>query len=471
MLTSYLVSNAIVLPLSGWFSSIFGRKRFFSVCVGLFTVSSLLCGLAPNLGWLVFFRVLQGAGGGSMQPLSQAILIESFPKSKRGMAMAIYAMGVVVAPIIGPTVGGWITDNYTWRWIFLINVPIGILAILLASAVVEDPPYLHRRKLRQLRIDYVGLSLLCIGLGALQIMLDKGQREDWFSSNFIIVLLVVTVASLLVLVIWEWWQHDPVLELHLLKDRNFAGATATMFLLGFVLYGSLVLLPLLLQTLLGYTAELSGMVLSPGGIVTLITLPLVGRLLARFEARWLIVIGVFITAYSLLMMSRFNLEVDFWTSVWTRMVQGVGLAFLFVPVNNMAFYFVPREKTNYASGLINLARNIGGSCGIAFAATVLSRWSQAHQNYMVCNLSPLNPQFQTATQAATNMLVQQGQAPSVAQNQAQQLIYSNMVRQATMMSFNDVFFLMAATFLILIPVLLVMKKAPPHREGDMPAAH
>jgi DHA2 family multidrug resistance protein len=460
-----------VLPLSGWFSSIFGRKRFFMVCVGLFTVRSLLCGFAPNLGWLVFFRVLQGVGGGSMQPLSQAILVESFPKSRRGMAMAIYAMGVVVAPIVGPTVGGWITDNYTWRWIFFINIPIGVLSLMLTGATIEDPPYMHRRKLRELRIDYVGLGLLGIGLAALQIMLDKGEREDWFSSNFIVALLLITGSSLLVLVIWEWWQHDPVLELHLLKDRNFAGATATMFLLGFVLYGSLMLLPLLMQTLLGYTAQLSGMVLSPGGIVTLISLPLVGRLLAHFEARWLVVIGVVVTAFSLLLMSQFNLTVDFWTPTWARMIQGVGLAFLFVPVNSMAFYFIPRHKTNYAAGLINLARNVGGSCGIAFAATMLSRWSQAHQNYLVANLSPLNPQFQAATQAATSVLVQHGQTVTVAQDQARQLIYSSTVQQATMMSFNDVFFLMAATFLILIPVLFAMKKAPPHREGDLPAAH
>ena len=276
---------------------------------------------------------------------------------------------------------------------------------------------------------------------------------------------------MVVLLIWEWFQHDPVLELHLLKDRNFTAATITMFLLGFVLYGSLVLLPLLLQTLLGYTAQLSGMVLSPGAVVTLIALPLVGRMLARVEARWLVVVGVIVTSYSLLLMSRFNLDIDFWTPTWARMVQGIGLAFLFVPINNMAFYFVPREKTNYAAGLINLARNIGGSCGIAFAATMLSRWAQLHQNYLVANLSPLSPQYRSATQAATVLLAQQGQAPAVAQDQAQQLIYSNVVRQATMMSFNDVFFLMAATFLVLIPVLLAMKKAPPHRDGDLPAAH
>lgn len=471
VLTSYLVSNAIVLPLSGWLSMLFGRKRLFMACVALFTLSSLLCGLAPNLEVLVICRVFQGIGGGSMQPLAQAILFESFPRSKRGMAMAIFAMGVVCAPIIGPTVGGWITDTYTWRWIFFINVPVGFLSIALTSALIEDPPYLRRRRLSEVRIDYVGLGLLTLGLGALQIMLDKGEREDWLASGFIFTLLVVGVAALVLLALWEWWEPDPVLELHLLKDRNFAAATVILFALGFVLYGSLMLLPLLLQTLMGYTATLSGLVVSPGGLVTLAVLPLVGRMLARFEARWLVIFGIAGMSYSLWLMAGFNLYIDFWTATWARIVQGLGMAFLFVPINTMAFYFVPREQTGHATGLANLARNIGGSCGIAFAATAIARGAQVHQAHLVGNLSPLNPLYQAATQQATGTLLARGQSLAVAQDQAQGFIYAGMVRQAHMLSFNDVFALMAVMFLLLTPLLFMMKKAPPHRDGGVAAAH
>jgi DHA2 family multidrug resistance protein len=470
VLTSYLVSNAIILPLAGWFGSLFGRKRFYMACVTIFVGSSFLCGLAPSLGWLVFFRVLQGAGGGCLQPTSQAILVESFPRSKRGMAMAIYAMGVVVAPIVGPTVGGWITDNYSWRWIFFINIPVGAVSLLLTQAFVEDPPYLLRKDLRTLRIDYVGLGLLSLGLGALQMLLDKGQRDDWLDSNFIVAMLIVSSVCLVAVVFWEWFHDEPVVDLHLLKDRNFSIAVLTMFVLGFVLYGSMALLPIFLQTLMGYTAMLSGMVLSPGALATLIALPIAGRLLGKFEARWLVIFGVLVTAYSMFMMARFDLTVDFWSVVWARNVTGVGLAFLFVPINTMAFYFVPRHRTNYGTGLINLARNVGGSCGIAFVTTVLARAAQQHQNYLVAHLSPMNPAFQAATQGATAAMMQQGSAAPVAAQQAVGLVYGAMERQAAMLSFVDNFQMLGLFFLLLIPLMFLTKKAPPHAI-DPVAAH
>src|SRR5579871_5849203 len=305
VLTGYLVANAIVLPLSGWFSTLFGRKRFYMTCVLLFTVSSAMCGLAPSLPILIICRVIQGLGGGALQPVSQAILRENFPREKQGMAMAIYGMGVVLAPVVGPTLGGWITDNFTWRWIFLINIPVGICSLLFTTLLIFDPPYLARKSWPGLRIDYIGLGLLATGLGALEIMLDEGQRNDWFSSHGIVAAAVIAVAALVSVVFWELRQKDPVIDLHLLKERNFAISTFAMFALGFVLYGSTMALPLFLQTLLGYTATQSGMALSPGGLAIMIMMPIVGLLLSRYEARWLVIFGLLVSAFGLYQMSRF----------------------------------------------------------------------------------------------------------------------------------------------------------------------
>ena len=461
VLTSYLVSNAIVLPLTGWLSSLFGRKRFYMTCVVLFTVSSFLCGLAPTLGLLVLFRVIQGAGGGALQPISQAILVESFPREKQGMAMAIYGMGVVVAPIIGPTLGGWITDNYTWHWIFFINIPVGFLSLFLTSMIISDPPYLVRRKLSEVKVDYIGLGLLSVGLGFLQVVLDKGQREDWFGSDFIIWCSAVALAGLLGALLWELTRKDPIVDLRMLKERNFAVATFTMFMLGFVLYGSTVLLPIMLQTLMGYTAMLSGLVLSPGGIITLAMLPIVGRLTRRFEARWLVCIGLAITGLSLLKMANFNLDIDFWTAMDAWMYSRAGLAFLFVPINVMAFYFIPKEKVNNATGIINLARNIGGSVGIANVTTLLARRAQVHQEILVSHLTPLDSAYQGALQGASRFLAQQGASATGAAQQAQGLIYGSLIRQSTMLAFIDCFWLLGLTFLALIPLMFLMKKARP----------
>ena len=470
VLTSYLVSNAIVLPLTGWLSSLFGRKRFFMVCVGMFTACSFLCGIAPTLGLLVLFRILQGAGGGALQPISQAILVESFPKEKQGMAMAVYGMGVVVAPIIGPTLGGWITDNYSWRWIFFINIPVGVLSVVLTALLIYDPPYLVRKSLRGLRIDYIGLGLLSVGLGFLQVVLDKGEREDWFGSNFIIGCTLVAAVGLIGAFIWELTREDPIVDFRMLKDRNFLLATFTMFMLGFVLYGSTVLLPLMLQTLMGYTALLSGLVLSPGSLFTLLALPLVGRLVQKIEARWLVAFGLGVTGIALLRMSNFDLQIDFWTAVRAWTFSRLGMAFLFIPINVTAFYFIPKEKMNNATGIINLARNIGGSVGIANVATLLSRRAQIHQAMLVAHLTPYDAPYRIAGQGAQQMLMAQGASSVAAHLQAQGLLYGNLVRQANMLAYVDAYWLLGWTFIAMIPFMFFMKSAKP-RTGASVAAH
>ena len=470
VLTSYLVSNAIVLPLTGWFSRLFGRKNFYITCVLIFIVSSLLCGLAPTLPLLVFFRVLQGAGGGGLQPVSQAILVESFPREKQGMAMAIYGMGVVTAPIIGPTLGGWITDNYSWRWIFFINIPVGLLSIFLTTWLIFDPPHLMRNKSgERVRIDYIGLGLLAVGLGFLQVVLDKGQRDDWFASHFIVWASIIAAVGLVGAVVWELRQKEPVIELHLFKDRNYAAATATMFALGIVLYGTTVLLPVLLQTLVGYTAQLSGLVLSPGAILTLIMLPLVGRLLARFQARWLVIVGLVFLAIGMFQLTQLNLFASFWTFVFVWMVSRGALAFLFVPINVTAFAFVPKERMNNATGMINLARNIGGSVGISLVTTLQARLAQRHQVRLIENLSPINPRYMAMLHGLTAALRTRGSDAVQAAHQAQALLYGEMQRQAAMLAFIDVFWIMGVLCLAMIPLMFVLKKAPKH--GPPPLAH
>ncbi len=461
VLTSYLVANAIILPMGAWFSMLIGRKRFYMICVGVFTISSFLCGIAPSLGWLIFFRVLQGLGGGALQPISQAILVESFPRAKQGMAMAVYGMGVVVAPVIGPTLGGWITDNYSWGWIFFINIPVGILSLMMTSAIIKDPPYLVRKSFASgLKVDYTGFALLAIGLGSLEIVLDEGQRNDWFGSPFVVAFAAITVFCLVAVVVWELRQKQPIIDFHVLKERNFALATVSMLVLGFVLYGSTTLLPLFLQTLLGYTAMLSGLVLSPGGVAICICMPMVGFLLRKFQARWLVIFGVCISVFGLLRMSHFTLDVDFSTAVWGRVVQSLGLAFLFVPISTLAFSTIPRERTNYATGLFNLARNIGGSSGIAAITTILARRAQYHQSVLVSHMTPYDPVYRDALARATAAVQAGGASGADAGAQAQGMLYGTLLKQSSMLAFSDAFWIMGMLFLVIIPLMFLIKKTP-----------
>src|SRR5215475_5532532 len=468
VLTAYLVANAIVLPLSGWFSTLLGRKRFYMACVGIFTVSSLLCGVAPSLGLLIFFRVLQGLGGGALQPISQAILVESFPEEKQGAAMAFYGMGVVVAPVVGPVLGGWITDNYSWRWIFLINIPIGILSIALTTFLIFDPPHLVRKTFANgLKLDYIGLGLLSSGLAALEIFLDEGQRDDWFGSNLIVAAAIIAAFSLIGVVVWELRQKDPIVDFRLLANRNFALAAATMYALGFTLYGSTTILPIFLQTVLGYTAFLSGLVLSPGGIAMMLGMAIVGRLLGRFEARWLIVFGLTIASASLFQMSSFNLDVDFRTAMWARTIQALGMAFLFVPINTTAFSSVRPEKLGSATGLMNLFRNIGGSGGIAMINTIIARRSQFHQATLVSHLTPLDAGLSPTLHGLTSNLVAHGSSGPDGFAQAQALLYGIVQKQAAMLAVADTFWMLALIFLAMIPLVLLLRRTPVHAGAVM----
>ncbi|HZS36965.1 MAG TPA: DHA2 family efflux MFS transporter permease subunit [Polyangia bacterium] len=468
ILTSYLVSNAVVLPVSGWISMRIGRKRFYMACVALFTVSSFACGLAPSLSALIVCRVLQGAGGGGLQPSEQAILADTFPQEKRGMAFAIYGMAVVLAPAIGPTLGGYITDHASWRWIFFINVPVGVTSLVLTNRLVDDPPWVRRGSNARAPIDYVGLGLIVVGLGALQILLDKGERDDWFSSHFITGAALVAAVSLTALVIWEWRQEHPIIELRLLGRRNFGVAAIMMLMLGVVLFGSTVLLPQYLQTVMGYSAQDAGMVLSPGGLVVICLLPLVGRLITKIDPRWLIGFGFFITAVALYHMTSIHPGISFWTAVKFRMFQSVGLAFLFVPITTLAYVGIPPEKNNSVSGLVNLARNVGGGVGISIAQTLLSRRAQLHQTNLVAHVTPFDAPLRSALAGLEHALVAKGVAGAEATRRAYGIVYGQVLQQAGTLAFIDVLWLLAIACACLVPLVTLMHRPP---RDAAPAMH
>jgi DHA2 family multidrug resistance protein len=471
VLTSYLVANAMVLPLSAWASSMLGRKNFYMLCVAMFTISSLMCGMAPTLGMLILFRVLQGAGGGGLQPSEQAILADTFPPEKFGMAFAIYGMAVVCAPIIGPTLGGFIVDHVTWRWIFLINVPVGIISLLLSYRMVEDPPYLVEQKKRaraRMNIDYTGLGLVVVGLGCLQVVLDKGQEDDWLSSHFIVVLSVIAAVALVSFVLWEWRQEHPILDVRLFSQRSFGITALMMFAMGFGLYGSTVLLPLYTQQLLGYSAQNAGMVISPGGLATMFVMPMLGFLITKVQVRWLIATGFTISAMSLMHMSNINPQVDFGTAVMYRVYQSISLGFLFVPITTMAYLGVPQEKNNQVSSIVNLMRNVGGSFGIAMITTMLARRSQAHQHQLIAHLSGYDRVFQDTIKNMTSMLVERGFSHADATNQAYGRVYGMVQTQSAAMSYVDAIWVMGVVSLLMIPLVLLLKKNNP-REAKMGA--
>src|SRR5258706_2825949 len=468
VLTSYLVSNAIVLPLSGWLSSLIGRKRFYMSCVALFTVSSFLCGLAPSLGVLVLFRILQGVGGGGLQPSEQAILNDTFSLEKRGMAFAVYGLAVVVAPTIGPWLGGWITDNFSWRWIFYINVPVGILSLILTSFLVSDPPHMKKANVKAgFRIDYIGIGLISLGLGSMQIILDKGQREDWLSSNFIRVFFVLMVFGLIAGILWELREKESVVDLRMFKDRNFAISTMAMFFLGFVLYSSTVLIPQLLQQLLGYTAQLAGMALSPGGAVIMCMMPVVGILVSRVDTRVLVTFGCTISASALFVMAGWDLGLDYGHAVRARMLQSFGLAFLFIPINVAAFAYVPKEKSNMGTGIINLARNIGASVGIATVTTMLDRRGRVFHTRLMERVNDFSAAYHNTLNGMQVKLVAAGSTAAQARAPAHRLIYGTIQRQAGMLALIYKFKMLGVIFFLVISGFVLIRK-PPAPAGGVP---
>jgi DHA2 family multidrug resistance protein len=456
VLTSYLVSNAIIIPISGWLAGVFGRKRYLIFSLLLFTGSSILCGAAPSLQVLILARILQGLGGGGLQPLSQAILLETFPRREHGMAMAVFGMGVVMAPIVGPVIGGWITDEWSWRWVFYINLPVGILAIFMTILFLHDPAYIKRQVLR---IDRWGLFLLAVGLGALQIVLDRGEREDWLHSNFIVLLSLVAALSLVLFVIVELHSENPVVDLRVFRNRSFSTGTIIMFLGFFSLFGGIVLLPLYAQQLMGYTAFWAGLVLGPGGIASFLIMPVAGTLMKKGVKPWLLLLtGVTIASYSLFMMSNFNLERDFFSISLPRLVQGFGLGLFFVPLSAAAFADINVLQMGNASGVFNLVRNLGGSFGVAFATTILSQRSQVHQTFLSEHITPYNPAFREALQRAHSLLQSHHSAAAASSTGGLAFIYQEVLRQASMLAFNDAFYAFAASTAALIPLTFLLRK-------------
>ena len=466
ILTSYLASNAIVLPISGWFAGFFGRKRFFMLCVALFTLSSLLCGIAPNLGFIILFRALQGAGGGGLQPMAQAILADTFPPQQRGLAFAVFGIVAVVAPTIGPTLGGWITDNYSWRWIFFINLPVGILALFLLYRLIDDPPWAKRGASAIARFDYIGIGLLAVGIGALQVMLDKGQEDDWFGSRFIVILFITTVVCLAALLIWEWFHESPAVDVRLFKNFNFASSNLMIFVFGIVLFAALVMMPQYLQTLLGYTATLAGLVLSGGGLLVLFTMPLVGQLSARFQARYLIAIGWLLLAIAMFYTtSQWNTGLSFRSASFLRVVQVAGLGFLFVPVSLVAYVGMPVEKSNNVSGLLNFFRNIGSSIGTSMVTTLIARRAQVHQAYLTTHVTPGSLNFPAAVAGLARRLNVAGLDANLALHQAYARLYRATIAQATTLAYIDTFMILAVTAVVMFFLSFALKKNEPGGGG------
>jgi MFS transporter, DHA2 family, multidrug resistance protein len=447
VLTSYLVANAVVLPLSAWLSRVFGRKNYYMGCVALFSVSSLMCGLAPSLGLLIFFRVLQGIAGGGLAPVEQAILVDTFPASKRAAAFALYSMAIVTAPAIGPPLGGWITDSFSWRWVFFINVPIGIVSLILTGRLLSDPPEFKQeveadRKAGRLKVDYLGISLIALGFACLEVVLDRGERLDWFESNFIVAFFAIAIIALVVAVLWELRQQDPVVELKLLRERNFALSNAFYFLFGFVLFGSTVLIPQMLQSLYGYTATDAGLVLGPGAMVIVVMAPLIVRLVKRIPVSWMIGLGFTILGCAMWYFASFNLATNYGKEAWARAVQGFGIAFLFVPTSQLAYSYLPKNKNNKASSLTNLFRNQGGSFGIAFVTTVLARRAQYHQSVLVTHVTSFDGTFSENVQNITNRFVAHGYSAADAAVSAVAQVHALLLQQASILAFLDCFWLL-----------------------------
>ena len=466
VLTSYLVSNAIVLPITGWLAGTLGRKRFFMICLFLFTVSSFLCGIAPSLGLLLFFRVLQGAGGGGLQPMAQAILADTFPPQQRGLAFALYGITAVTAPTIGPTLGGWITFNYSWRWIFFINLPVGVATLFLVLRFVEDPPYLKRLRAAGVKLDYIGIALLTLGVGALQVLLDKGQEDDWFGSRFITTLIVLSAVSLLSLVIWEWFQKAPVVDVRLFKSFNFASSNLMMFTLGIMLFSSLVMMPQFLQTLMGYTSQVAGLAISGGGLALLIEMPIMGQLTTKIQARYLIAFGWLCLALAMFYSTkRIDLAISFSTAAWLRVAQVIGMGFLFVPITLVAYIGIPPEKNNAVAGIVNFMRNMGSSVGTSLVTTLIARRSQYHQEVLTQYARAGNLTFQNSVNGLALNLNRSGLNAHAAKIQASARIYRAVQAQAGALAYIDTFMVLAVGAAIMFFLAFILRKNEPGGGG------
>ena len=466
-LTSYLVANAIILPMTGWLAGVFGRKRLLMASITGFTLASLFCGLAPTLSTLVFFRVVQGATGGALQPLSQAVLLESFPPHERGKAMAFWALGIVVAPILGPVLGGWLTDSYSWRWVFYINLPVGIVSLLMVRAFLFDPPYIKHREGRG--VDYFGIGLLALGIAALQIVLDKGQEEDWFSSSMIVMLTAVSVVSLIWLIWHEWHSDDPVVDLHVFRERSYAVGVFLMTMVGFVLYGSMVLLPIMLQTLLGYPPLQAGIAMAPRGIGSFCMMPIVGLLTGRMDPRKLLASGLGIGAVTMWWLGRINLQAGYWEVFWPQLIQGAAMALLFVPLTTVTMDAIKPERMGNATSLFNLMRNIGGSIGIATTGTLLSRRSQAYTNVIGAHVTGYDPASQSMIAKLQAAFMAAGADVTTAAHRAEAAVFGMVQRQATMVAFVSIFQMLAFVFLAMVPLVILMKR--PKGKARVEAAH
>lgn len=466
VLTSYLVSNAIILPTAAWLSAFFGRKRFLLTCIAIFTLASAACGAATHLDLLVLARVLQGLGGGALQPMAQSILLESFPPAKRGVAMAAYGMGVVVAPILGPTLGGWVTENYTWRWVFYINLPVGILAMLMVHAFVDDSPFSRRG--RGERIDYIGFGLMALGLSTLQILLDRGQEDDWFAATWVCWFAAISAVALVAFVLRELSADHPIVDLRILRNRNFAVGTALITLLGVILYSTIAMLPLYLQTLMGYSALLSGLTMTPRGMGALFSNIVVGRLIGLIDSRIFIALGLCLLATSGFLFSHMNLLIGMPNVVWPNVLNGVGTAMVFVTLATTTMGMLRNEQLGNAAGIFNLMRNIGGSIGIAAVATFLSRRTQVHQAVLVSHLTPYDPAYQQWLATATKGLTSRVGA-TAAGPMAFGLLHNVLGQQARLLAFMDNFRIVSFLTLFAIPLVLLFKKARPRPDG--PGAH
>ena len=465
-ITSYLVANAVILPMTGWLAATLGRKRLLLWSTTGFTLASLLCGLAPNLESLILFRIIQGATGGALQPLSQAVLLETFKPEERGRAMGFWGLGVVVAPLFGPVLGGWLTENYSWRWVFYINLPVGIVSLIMTRMYVFDPSYLRRVSNG---IDYWGVGMLVVGIGALQFVLDKGQQEDWFASTMIVTLLCVSAVTLVWLVVHELRSRNPIIDLHVFRDRTYATGVLLMTVLGFVLYGSLVLLPIMLQTLFGYPAIEAGKAMAPRGIGSLVMMPVVGILTAKVDPRRLLALGLVIGGVTMLWLGELNLQAGYWDLFWPQLLQGAGMSLLFVPLTTVSMATIRPERMGNATSLFNLMRNLGGGVGIAVTGTFLQRHRQAVVSTLGEHVTAYDPGVLAVLDQIRAGLMARGSDAATAAQQANVVLQGMIVRQASMVSFVTIFRLLGVLFLLMVPLVLIMKR--PSRGSAATGAH